>query len=85
MQGKTVIYYAEAGADSEEGNNLLGIVTCAMAPKPTSLHAVTLLRNMGIDVTMLTGDNEATANAIRKEVGIDKVYFRFCRRTRIRL
>ncbi|MGI6766507.1 MAG: heavy metal translocating P-type ATPase [Lentihominibacter sp.] len=75
VQGKTVIYYAEAGTDSEEGNNLLGIVALRDGPKPTSLHAVTLLRNMGIDVTMLTGDNEATANAIRKEVGIDKVYF----------
>lgn len=73
-QGKTVIYYAEAGAGGEEGYNLLGIVALRDGPKPTSLHAVSQLQNMGIDVTMLTGDNKATANAIKKEVGIDKVY-----------
>ncbi len=73
-QGKTVIYYVESESNSKEGYKLLGIVALRDGPKPTSLLAVTQLRNMGIDVTMLTGDNEATAHAIRREVGIDKVY-----------
>ena len=74
MQGKTVIYYAEVARDCTDGCNLLGIVALRDGPKPTSLNAVASLESMGIDVMMLTGDNKATADAIKKEVGIDKAY-----------
>lgn len=66
-EGKTIIYFA---ADSE----YTGLVALRDGPKPTSLEAVTELEDMGIDVVMLTGDNPETAEAIKRKVGIDKVY-----------
>ncbi|WVW79360.1 hypothetical protein I302_101328 [Kwoniella bestiolae CBS 10118] len=47
-------------------------LSLADSPKPSSAHAIRALKDMGIKVTMLTGDAEATAKAIAKEVGIDK-------------
>ncbi|MDO4545562.1 MAG: heavy metal translocating P-type ATPase [Bacillota bacterium] len=69
QEGKTVIYFAEAG----EAGRLIGIVALRDKPKATSREAIEKIENMGIDVTMLTGDNKITAEAIRKEMGIDKV------------
>lgn len=66
-KGKTIIYFA---ADNE----YMGLVALRDGPKPTSLEAVTELESMGIDVVMLTGDNPETAEAIKRKVGIDKVY-----------
>ncbi|MBQ6496505.1 MAG: copper-translocating P-type ATPase [Firmicutes bacterium] len=68
-KGKTVVYFAE---QEEDGGSLAGIVALRDGPKPSSLKAVTMLEGMGIDVIMLTGDNLATAEAIKKEVGIDR-------------
>ena len=65
-QGKTVLYFAEQG-------KLLGKVAVADRPKPTSQQAVAELKAMGIDVVMLTGDNERTAKAIASQLGIEKV------------
>ena len=65
-QGKTVLYFA----DEEK---LLGTIAVADRPKATSAQAVAELGAMGIDVIMLTGDNERTAKAIAKQMGIKKV------------
>lgn len=64
--GKTPMFVAIDG-------ELAGIVAVADVVKPTSAEAVKRLRNMGIEVVMLTGDNKKTADAIAKQVGIDKV------------
>ncbi len=62
-QGKTVIYFAS-------NQQLLGIVALADVVKKTSAAAINELHAMGIDTVMLTGDNEVTAQAIAKQIGI---------------
>ncbi|MBR2316238.1 MAG: heavy metal translocating P-type ATPase [Clostridia bacterium] len=66
-QGKTPLYFAEE-------NNLLGLIAVADVIKETSPLAVSQFRKMGIETVMLTGDNEKTAEAIRKQTDIDKVF-----------
>jgi Cu2+-exporting ATPase len=51
----------------------VGLIAIADAPRPTAREAVRALRDRGIDVVMLTGDNEATAREIAGELGIDHV------------
>lgn len=65
-QGKTPLYFAKNGA-------LLGLIAVADLPKPTSAAAIAALRQRGLAVVMLTGDNAATAGAIQKMVGADTV------------
>lgn len=65
-EGKTPIIYAE-------GNSVLGIIAVADQIKTSSRQAVKELKNMGINVVMLTGDNEFTAKAIAKQCGIENV------------
>ncbi|NLA93201.1 MAG: metal-transporting ATPase, partial [Spirochaetales bacterium] len=65
--GKTPLYFARDG-------ELLGIVAVADTVKESSLAAIKKLQAMGLEVVMLTGDNQRTAEAIAKEVGITKVY-----------
>jgi Cu+-exporting ATPase len=55
------------------GGTLLGIVAVADTIKPDSREAVTAIRDMGIDVIMMTGDNAKTAAAIAKAAGIEQV------------
>ncbi len=55
------------------GDRLLGIIAVADTIKEDSPEAVRQLRNMGIRVGMLTGDNEKTAKAIGDQVGVDEV------------
>lgn len=64
--GKTPMYISING-------RLEGIVAVADVVKPTSAEAVKRLKDMGIEVVMLTGDNRKTAEAIARQVGIDKV------------
>lgn len=64
--GKTPLYFAGGG-------KLLGIIAVADVVKPTSRRAIEEFKAMGIDVVMLTGDNEKTARAIQKQLGIDRV------------
>ncbi|MGG1573497.1 heavy metal translocating P-type ATPase [Fictibacillus sp. NRS-1165] len=54
-------------------NNYAGIIAVADTIKDTSQRAVSRLKSMGLDVIMITGDNQRTANAIAQEVGIDHV------------
>lgn len=65
-EGKTPLYFAK-----EE--NLIGIIAVADVVKPTSKEAIDGFKALGIDVVMLTGDNAITAEAIRKELHIDRV------------
>ena len=65
-QGKTPMYFAAGG-------RIIGMIAVADVIKRTSAEAVRELKAMGIDVYMLTGDNEKTAKAIASQVGIDKV------------
>ncbi|WP_320412774.1 copper-translocating P-type ATPase [Candidatus Nitrosotenuis sp. DW1] len=65
-QGKTVMI---AAVDQ----NLAGLVAVADTIKESSKDAISDLKNLGIETIMLTGDNEKTANAVAKAVGIDKV------------
>ena len=64
--GRTVIYAAV-------GNKIAGLIAIADAPRDASKATVAKLREMGIQVAMLTGDNRATAERIAQELGIDTV------------
>ena len=65
-EGKTPLYFAD-----EQGP--LGLIAVADVLKESSPAAVRELRQMGIDVVMLTGDNSTTAQAIGRQAGIEKV------------
>lgn len=62
-EAKTVIYFADA-------KNALALLAIADNVKPTSVRAIKTLLQKGIDVYMLTGDNEQTARTIASQVGI---------------
>ena len=64
--GKTPLYFAEGG-------QLKGIIAVADVMKAEAPQAISELKNMGIRVVMLTGDNPRTAQAIGKEAGVDEV------------
>lgn len=65
-EGKTPMYVAI-------DNELAGIIAVADVMKESSRKAVELLHSMGIEVVMITGDNKITAEAIARQVGIDRV------------
>lgn len=65
-RGKTPLLFASGG-------ELMGIIAVADVIKEDSAAAIGELRNMGIRVVMLTGDNFRTANAIGREAGVDEV------------
>lgn len=65
VQGKTPLYFVRAG-------ELLGCIAVADTVKPTSREAIGKLQAMGLRVLMVTGDNQATAEAIRAQVGVDE-------------
>lgn len=66
VDGKTPLFFARAG-------QLIGVIAVADVVKPTSKQAVQELSAMGIEVVMLTGDNAKTAEAIRRQVGVDRI------------
>lgn len=65
-EGKTPLYFSKDGT-------LMGLIAVADVIKGDSIQAVQELKNMGIHVVMLTGDNERTATAIGIQVGVDEV------------
>ncbi len=65
-QGKTPIYFSK-------GNKILGLIAVADVIRDDSRAAVAELKQMGISVVMLTGDNEKTARAIGTQAGVDRV------------
>jgi len=66
VQGKTAMILAVNG-------KLTGIVAAMDTPKENAIEAIRKLKGMGLEVAMLTGDNERTANAIAKQLDIDQV------------
>ena len=67
MEGKTPLYFAN------EKGTYLGAIAAADVLKPDSVAAVRAMREIKLDVVMLTGDNEVTAKAIAVQAGIDHV------------
>ena len=67
-QGKTPLYFGD-----ETNKKLLGIIAVADTPKPSSKDAVAAFRELGLEVVMLTGDNQRTAEAIGRELGVTQV------------
>ena len=65
-EGKTPVFVSVNG-------KLSGVIAVADPIKPSSKNAISQLKRMGIEVVMITGDNEKTANSIAKEAGIEKV------------
>ena len=65
-EGKTPIIFAR-------GNKILGVIAAADVEKKTSAQAVAEFKNLGVNVIMLTGDNERTAQTIAKRLGIEKI------------
>ena len=66
MNGKTCLYFAQ-------NNTMAGVIAVADTIKEDSPQAIAELRNMGIKVIMITGDNEKTARAIGRQAGVDDV------------
>lgn len=65
-EGKTPMFISKDG-------QLVGIIAVADTVKASSLQAIEKLHKMGLEVAMITGDNKQTAEAIAKQVGIDRV------------
>lgn len=66
VQGKTPLYFMK-------NKDIIGIIAVADTIKSTSKQAIEELHKMQIEVVMLTGDNQKTANAIKEQIGIDKM------------
>ncbi len=66
-EGKTPLFFVKE-------NELIGMIAVADVIKQDSAEGIKQLQNTGIEVVMLTGDNEKTANAIGKQAGVDKVF-----------
>jgi len=67
VAGKTAVWIAVDG-------KMQGLMGIADALKPSSAQAIRALKQLGLEVVMLTGDNRATAEAISQQVGIDRVF-----------
>lgn len=66
-EGKTPLFFAKDG-------QIIGIIAVADTIKPDSPQAIAELQGMGIEVIMLTGDNERTANAIKAQTGVNEFF-----------
>ena len=65
-EGKTPLFFAADG-------KLVGVIAVADTMKEDSPQAIRELKNLGLKVVMLTGDNERTAKAIGRKAGVDEV------------
>ena len=66
-EGKTVMILAK-------NKEILGLIAVADVIKDSSIEAVRILKSLGKEVIMVTGDNKRTAEAIAKQAGIERVY-----------
>lgn len=64
--GETILYFSDE-------KNLLGVFSAADTPKKTSGEAIREFKEMGIEVVMLTGDRQKTAETVQKQLGIDRI------------
>lgn len=71
-EGKTVLLFARKSSD-DASDRILGMIAVADVEKPSSLEAIRQFEKLGIDVVMLTGDNEKTAAAIGRRLRIKHV------------
>jgi Cu2+-exporting ATPase len=65
--GKTAVYVAVDGHPT-------GLVAAADQPRPSAKEAITQLKHLGLEVAMISGDNQRTADAVARELGIDRVF-----------
>lgn len=66
-EGKTPIYFADE-------DKIIGLIALADTIKDNSRESIEKLKNMGIDVSIVTGDNKVTAKALGKKLKLDKIY-----------
>jgi Cu2+-exporting ATPase len=66
-QGKTAMYVAVDGHPT-------GLVAAADQPRPSAKAAIAQLKQLGLEVAMISGDNQRTADAVGRELGIDRVF-----------
>ena len=66
-QGKTLLYFAR------EQGDFLGVIACADPQKKNAREAVKKLKDIGLTVYMLTGDNQTTAQVVAEQLGVDHV------------
>ncbi|MGO1580393.1 MAG: heavy metal translocating P-type ATPase [Peptoniphilaceae bacterium] len=66
-EGKTPIYFANE-------DKIIGLIALADTIKDNSRESIEKLKNMGIDVSIVTGDNKVTAKALGKKLKLDKIY-----------
>lgn len=72
-EGKTAMIVAANSADVQDKIRAIGIIAVADTLKTGAKEAIADLRKLGLDIVMITGDNQSTADAIASQVGIDKV------------
>jgi Cu+-exporting ATPase len=72
-EGKTAMILAVAASQATGAFVPIGIIAVADTVKPGAKEAIADLVKLGLDIVMITGDNQFTANAIARQVGIDRV------------
>ena len=72
-EGKTAMIVASNSADDQDRIRAIGIIAVADTVKSGAKEAISDLRKLGLDIVMITGDNQSTADAIASQVGIEKV------------
>ncbi|NWJ52391.1 MAG: heavy metal translocating P-type ATPase [Bacteroidetes bacterium] len=72
-EGKTAMIIAINPVDDNKPARPIGIIAVADIVKPGAKDAIAELRQLGLDIVMITGDNQRTADAVAKQVGIDRV------------
>ena len=72
-EGKTAMIIAVSQVDGDEPARPIGIIAVADTVKPGAKEAIAELYQLGLDIVMITGDNKCTADAIARQVNIDRV------------